>query len=211
MLRAASTGATGLKIYARVDADTVTPLVAHVIDEFYAFRREQKTLDNALLAAAFEMDRYKDLFATLVRKRVMLDATLVMFKPGPKPRANDEKLYDLGLQLARAAHQAGVIISAGTDAFSDLDRGEPPMIHAEMALLVEKVGMKPIEALRAATWHNELVLGMERRFGSLDAGMEANLLGLNGNPAANIGQTRNIAHIIKNGRFIDTAISMDSK
>ena len=99
-------------------------------------------------------------------------------------------------QLARGA---GVKISMGTDA------GTPLNLHganlSELELMVE-YGMEPLEAIKAATLTGAEMIGLTNELGSLEAGKNAHLVVVDGNPDKNIGDIHNIDQVYKNGSLI---------
>ncbi len=119
------------------------------------------------------------------------------------PRGMDaEKLlgeYEQNLRAnLLALHQAGVPIFVGTDA------GSPGVfpgasIHREMAAMVA-AGMTPAEVLKAATSGPADFLDPKKSYGRIAAGQRADLLLVNGDPAADIAATQNIADVFIAGR-----------
>jgi imidazolonepropionase-like amidohydrolase len=98
---------------------------------------------------------------------------------------------------------AGIPIAIGTDA------GAPGNFHGlwdhrEMELLV-KAGLTPLQALQAATINGARVLGMDQRFGSLQAGKAADFVVLSADPLADITNTRKIDAVWVGGRPVDRA------
>jgi len=69
-----------------------------------------------------------------------------------------------------------------------------------MSLLVA-AGLTPLEAITAATRRGAQLLRADS-LGMLAPGKVADLVVLNGNPAGNIGATRNIAMVMIRGRMI---------
>ena len=143
------------------------------------------------------------LINTLAKNAVILDATLVIFDRGT--RETDEPYYvnahRAGVDFTREAYKAGVRIAAGTD--QGITKQYPdPSIHDELQLLVEKAGLSHLDAIAAATSHGAALLGKETEFGAIAGGLKANLLVLNSNPLEDISNTRDIAHVVKNGKFI---------
>ncbi|HEY8061969.1 MAG TPA: amidohydrolase family protein [Gemmatimonadales bacterium] len=94
----------------------------------------------------------------------------------------------------RAALDAGVTICSGSDVgvFSHGDNGK------ELQLLVQ-FGMKPIDALMAATSNDAAMLGMEDRIGSIRPGLLADLVAVEGDPTIDIAAVRNVKFVMKNG------------
>ena len=84
------------------------------------------------------------------------------------------------------AHQAGVKIAMGADAFG-WDQGDS--LH-ELMLLVD-AGMSPMEAIVAGTRTGAELLGQEDRLGTIAPGKLADLLIVEGDPLADISLLRN--------------------
>jgi imidazolonepropionase-like amidohydrolase len=100
---------------------------------------------------------------------------------------------------AKKLHDEGVLLVAGTDApYPGVFQGEG--IHREMELLVE-AGLTPLEAISAAT-RNAAIL-MKAEWGILAPGKIADVLVVRGRPDKNIGDTRNIEHLFRNGELLD--------
>ena len=71
-------------------------------------------------------------------------------------------------------------------------------MHVDIALLVQH-GFSPVEALRSATADAAEAFGLEDR-GRIAAGLQADLLLVEGQPDRNIEDTRNIVAVIKAGK-----------
>jgi hypothetical protein len=113
------------------------------------------------------------------------------------------ELYRLALDNVRQAHAAGVRIVAGTDS-GDTYVFPGFAIHDELAELV-RAGLTPADALRSATIDAARFSGQARDHGSIEAGKVADMVLLEANPLADIGNTARIAGLFFNGRFIDRA------
>lgn len=99
-----------------------------------------------------------------------------------------------------AMNRAGVRILTGTDAPL---RNSPPGfgLHEELVLL-SRGGMSNFEVLRAATWEPARYFGNDS-LGTVEVGKFADLVLLDANPLDDIRNTRRIAAVMANGRFID--------
>ena len=135
------------------------------------------------------------LLANIKRHGTILDATLNVYDSDP-----DEKSCPGGISdyLAREAYQAGIPISAGTDDDPDWEKVDS-VLDDEIALLVEKVGMRPAEALRSATLIGARTVGLEKDIGTLEVGKLANLVVLGRNPLENIANLRSVDFVVKRG------------
>src|SRR5882762_10741792 len=105
---------------------------------------------------------------------------------------------------------AGVLLAAGTDApYPGVFQGEA--LHHELELLVD-AGMTPLEAIRMATFNAAQILHAEQEWGSLQAGRQANVVIVAGNPAERISDTRKIETVILNGKILDrNSLRFDGK
>jgi imidazolonepropionase-like amidohydrolase len=75
-------------------------------------------------------------------------------------------------------------------------------LHRELELLVD-AGLTPMQALQAATIRAADFLGMADRLGSIAQGNLADLVLLERDPLARIGNTRSIETVVLNGRLIE--------
>jgi hypothetical protein len=112
-------------------------------------------------------------------------------------------LFEKRVALVGMLHRAGVALLPGTDAPL---RNSPPGfgLHSELALLV-RGGLTPFEALRAATLEPARYFGMLDSLGSVAPGKLADLVLLEANPLADIGNARRVSAVIANGRLFDAA------
>jgi hypothetical protein len=112
-------------------------------------------------------------------------------------------------ELTGALHRAGVKLLAGTDA---PEAYCPPglSLHQELQLLVES-GLTEAAALQAATINNAVALRQQENLGSIDKGKLADLVILNTDPTADIGNTRKIAYVIKDGKVVAPVLGASSE
>jgi len=96
----------------------------------------------------------------------------------------------------------GVLVGVGTDT-PYLYNWSGESLHRELELWVNKVGISPVRTLKAATSDNARILKIDDRTGSIQVGLEADLLVVEGNPANNISDTRNIRYVFNNGKLVD--------
>jgi imidazolonepropionase-like amidohydrolase len=71
-------------------------------------------------------------------------------------------------------------------------------LHRELELYVAS-GLSPAAALRTATRGAAALLGIQERVGTIDPGMAADFILLDGDPLADIRNTRRIAMVVKDG------------
>ena len=104
-------------------------------------------------------------------------------------------------EQVRLFHEAGGTLLAGTDV------GVPWQVpgislHQELALLVE-AGLTPLAALRTATLDPARVLGVADALGTVEEGKLADLVLLDANPLEDVTNTREIAAVVVDGRYLD--------
>ena len=104
------------------------------------------------------------------------------------------------LESVRRLHAAGVTVLAGTDA-PNPNTAHGASMHDELALLVE-AGLTPAEALAAATVRVADAFDLDDR-GRIAPDLRADLVLVEGDPTRDIGATRAIATIWKNGRPVE--------
>ena len=102
----------------------------------------------------------------------------------------------------REMRESGVKFLAGTDvAVAFMYPGFS--LHDELENLVKLVGFSPMEALRTATYHPAVFYGEQKKHGSIAAGQAADLVLLDENPLTDIRNTRKIAGVMVQGRWLD--------
>lgn len=139
-------------------------------------------------------------FADMKAHHTILDATIYVYKAmwdetppnAPPPYCKTE----LAARITKAAHQAGIEISTGTDADSDWDK-PLPSVFDEIALLVNSAGFTPMEAIRAATLVGAKTVAQEKNLGTLEAGKRANILFVAKDPLADIQNLRTTVLTVK--------------
>ncbi len=92
------------------------------------------------------------------------------------------------------AHKAGVKIAFGTDAGVSL-HGR----NADEFELMVKHGMTPAEAITAATLSGADLLGLSDQIGTLEAGKQADLIAVDGDPLADVTVLKTVAFVMKGG------------
>jgi len=77
-------------------------------------------------------------------------------------------------------------------------------MHYEMQMLTD-VGIAPMKALQGATLWAAEVLGKDKDLGSIEPGKIADFTIIEGDPLADIGVTKNVRMVIKDGQIMDTS------
>jgi imidazolonepropionase-like amidohydrolase len=109
--------------------------------------------------------------------------------------------------IVKRLYDAGVKIAAGTDS------GTPGVVigkglHNELRLLVES-GLSPMEAILAATRNAADTIGKINEIGTIEKGKLADLIVLQRNPLDEIGNTRSIRMVIKDGVVLINELDPD--
>lgn len=110
------------------------------------------------------------------------------------------KVVDLERAMTLAFHRAGVPLMTGTDA--EFLGAQPGFgLHTELEIFVD-LGMRPIDALRAATVTPATVLRIGDSVGTIAPGKVADLVLLAANPLSDIRNTRRITGVFRAGRWL---------
>ena len=170
---------------------------------------------------------------TLIKANVALTSTLTVFEtftPGrPKPpglevltpqlreqfeqnyartQANKESVYiDLfpkGMRLEHAFAKAGGMLITGTDPTGG-GGVIPGFANQRQVELLVDAGFTPLEAISIATLNGAKYLGRETSIGTLAIGKQADIVVINGNPAAAIDDIRKVETVFKQGVGYDPA------
>jgi imidazolonepropionase-like amidohydrolase len=102
------------------------------------------------------------------------------------------------LNLVKALHDTGIPIVAGTDSPAGFS------LHRELEDYVT-AGLTALEALRAATLVPAQVMHRDKDLGTIAPGKLADLILVDGDPAAKISDIRRVVLTVKDGVMIDTA------
>jgi len=105
----------------------------------------------------------------------------------------DREVSDLQRENFRRAHQAGVKMVYGTDA-GVYPHGQ----NARQFAWMVKYGMTPLEAIRAATLNASQALGRDD-VGVVEKGRYADLVGVRGDPLADVRVLENVDAVVKGG------------
>ncbi|GAF13212.1 amidohydrolase family enzyme [Bacillus sp. JCM 19046] len=181
--------------------------------------------DAKLLQDGLEDDALATLCDELIKSNVALVPTLSLFAQGSqsfkwkpfqtmignadhglrehwnnlRPHINQQKqerLYLLTAKITKAYHQAGGQLLAGTDTPAGIDTFPGQLLHRELELLVQ-CGLKPLEALQAATITPSRLFKFERE---LKVGQVADYIVVKENPLESISNTQTIQTIVKGGK-----------
>ena len=112
---------------------------------------------------------------------------------------------DLRANFRRAA-KAGVRIAMGTDAGTPFN---PHGRNAQELRRMVELGLTPMQAIQASTHSAATLLGLESEIGTVEAGKQADLLLVNGNPLDDISLLENpsaVESVIQAGRIVKASL-----
>ena len=178
------------------------------------------------------------IFAALIERRVAVTSTLTIFEtftPGrPLPAGLDllipqlqtqfegrhaataksttsvyTRLFPKAMAMEYAFAKAGGTLIVGTDPTGG--GGLVPGYSNQRALeLLVEAGFTPLEAIRIGTLNGATYLGRAARVGTIAVGKQADLVVIDGNPAARIRDVRHVQMVFKQGVGYDPAALIES-
>ncbi|WP_157245039.1 amidohydrolase family protein [Nonomuraea typhae] len=127
--------------------------------------------------------------------------TQTMFAGGRQAQEGAERrlLFQRRLEIVKVMDQAGVPLLAGSDTSPLTVPGFG--LHREMELMAE-AGIPPMRVLQAATRNAARFLGTLGDLGTVEEGKLADLVVLDGDPLADIGNVRRVHSVVLGGRMI---------
>lgn len=231
---ARGTGATGIKIYADLDAVNVRRIVkaAHTQKmKVWAHATVFPARPSEVCRAGVDVMSHATYLAWEGEENVPSDASF---------RLRKHERFDAGnrvfLDLVRSMKANEIILDAtvalykkyfpdstlyhygisltklayendvdvGVGTDMSIDLTSAAPIFREMMALQEDVDMKPIDIIRAATIVNAKMIGQESNMGSIEPGKKANLLILNNDPTKDISHLQAPKVVIKNGKLYNS-------
>ncbi|MGZ8347108.1 MAG: amidohydrolase family protein [Allosphingosinicella sp.] len=174
-------GARGIEAAARAGVDSIEHGTFADAAAIQAMRRSNTALVPTLMA-------FTGVTEGLAQHR---------FTPAVEVKAR-EALQQLGV-ATRAARAAGVAIVFGTDA-AVFEHGRNA---EEFAILVDRVGMTPAEAITTATTAAARLLGLENEIGRIAPGYSADLIAVSGDPLADVRVLEHVDYVMVRGRPVE--------
>ncbi len=117
----------------------------------------------------------------------------------PSPIARKE--FDVAMRNTKRMADAGIPIATGSDGGSQMDL--PGLMTLRECELLVEAGLTPVQAITAATHNSALALGRQQELGSIAAGKLADLVLLNADPSADIGNLRQVHRVMLDGKWIN--------
>ena len=135
----------------------------------------------------------------LVSTTCLTDA-MAIERAAPELQKKAAEVFPRAKAMLPKAIAAGVKIACGTDA--------PAIPHGqnarELVALVNR-GMKPIDALRAATVTSAELIERDHELGRLEPGFLADIIAVPGDPAQDVSRTLDVRFVMKDGRIYKRA------
>ena len=176
-----------------------------------ALRTGCRTLEHGSFLDPETARMAADAGAILVPARYIVERMLALRHTLPAYVREKADLVERRHQASiRLAHAAGVRIAAGSDAGTAGPDAPTPWsgVGEEFGYLVA-AGLSPLDAIEAGTANGPLTLGaLAPKSGQLCAGYDADVIGVEGNPVADIhvlAQPARISHVWKEGRLMKGA------
>lgn len=183
-----------------LDADTISALKSKKVyyiptlqleESFFGFADHPEWVSSPLFQFVSDQPLKGLLASDGYRKDVAKD---------PATEAH-RKAFEVAKQNVRKLHEATVQIAFGTDSGANPSRVPGFAEHRELQLLVE-AGLSPSEAIRSATQTTAAMLHIEEKTGTIQAGKQADLIVLNGDPSVDIRNVDKIEMVFHNGRQV---------
>jgi hypothetical protein len=115
--------------------------------------------------------------------------------------------YDKIQEFIRRFVKAGGLVRAG----SDPNHGMPALdVHEEVQMFVE-AGLKPMQAIQAATINVAKTFGKDKDFGTLEPGKIADVIVVDGDPLQDVWATQNVKMVFMAGNLMDIEFHPDHR
>ena len=218
-------GADLIKVYADWRDPTLTPEEIHVIVE-EAHKQKRKVaahattpegIKNAVMAGVDSIEHGHEVTTEdlelmkvhgtfLVPTLGVIDAFGEQHKDDPIPpeaqRRRDAFFQGLQQEIQQAM-KLGVKIALGFDASAPDRQGK----SADELIALTKRGMTPAQAIQAATVNAAELMGWQDKVGALEAGMDADLIAVEGDPLRDITVLQRVKFVMKGGTVVKNTLS----
>jgi imidazolonepropionase-like amidohydrolase len=175
----------------------------------------------------------KSLISFLVSKRVAITSTLPVFEPFtgrevvlggglealiPQLQEREQatwqqnqgkdtastRLFKKEMAWEKQFYDAGGLLVSGTDPTGAGRTIAGYANRRQLELLVE-AGFTPVEAIKISTLNGAKYLGRDKEIGTIEAGKQADLILINGDPEKDMQQVRRMEIVFKKGVGFDSA------
>lgn len=209
-------GADLIKVYADWEYPTLTvEEISVIVEEAHKARRKVAAhattaggIRNAITAGVDSIEHGhgadRQNLEMMKAKGVYWVPTIGYFASEVERTSSPQARKYMGDVLQRArqnisvARELGVRIANGFDASSSDGQGR----NALEIIAMSKLGLPPLEAIRAATTVAADLLGWQGTVGSLQAGYFADIIAVSGDPLADISELDHVRFVMKGGTVI---------
>jgi imidazolonepropionase-like amidohydrolase len=126
--------------------------------------------------------------------RIATDVTADQLAARDKGTAERERTAAMNL---KRVEEAGVTVAMGTDAGNPLTL-HGPSVYGEMEAM-QAAGLTPLQVLTASTRGGAIAMGLDKDFGTVEKGKDADLLIVGADPATDIANLRQVRYVVKGG------------
>jgi len=109
------------------------------------------------------------------------------------------ELHAVFVDRLKRAHQIGVTMAFGTDAFAAVPGETRGTLAAEYVTSWTEAGVPPKDTLQAMTINAARLLGVDGQRGAIRPGLAADIIAMPANPLDNIQAVRKVSFVMKNG------------
>ena len=184
-------------------------LIKLLVDHHVAITSTLPVFEQSVPLHSQLQARQMDVLTPQAKESYLYLRNLTASRAGTPRGQQSVEAYQNDLGLERQFVAAGGLLMAGPDPTGN--GGVIPGFgdQREIELLVE-AGFTPVEAIRIATLNGATFLGLAGRIGSIAPGKNADLIVVNGNPAAKISDIENVTIVFKDGVGYDSAKLLQS-
>jgi imidazolonepropionase-like amidohydrolase len=189
------------------DGADAAALIKLLVDHHVAITSTLPVFESSIPQHLHLQNRVLEAMSPPTREAYLYTRNLELSRPQNPTR---EKAYHNGAALEHKFVNAGGLLIAGLDPTGD--GGTLPGFgdQREVELLVDSDGFTPLEAIRIATLNGATYEGKQATIGSIAVGKNADLVVIDGNPAANINDIEKVEIVFKDGIGYDSAKLFDS-
>ncbi len=206
-------GANLLKVYADWDVPTLTiDEIRPIVEEAHKARIKVAAhadsvdgIRNALTAGADSIEhghRADRSSIELMKEKnafwvptIGYDFYAVDTAKTPQPHKYMQETLDRTRQNISIARELGVKIANGFDPSSAEAHGK----NSREIIAMTKLGLPPLEAIRAATTNAAELMGWKDKVGSIEVGKFADVIAVSGDPIADEGELEHVKFVMKGG------------
>ena len=209
-------GADLLKVYADWGVPTLTiDEIRPIVEEAHksklkvaAHADSPEGIRNALTAGVDSIEHGhqadRSSFELIKQKNVFWVPTIGYYffavdtAKSPQPHKYMQETLERTRQNISIARELGVKIANGFDPSSPEAHGK----NAREIIAMTKLGLPPVEAIRAATTNAAELMGWSDKIGSIEPGKYADIIAVSGDPIADVGELEHVKFVMKGGVIV---------